>query len=355
VDATARGVVTRAIPVGLLASLALPVAAIALALAVGGVMLAVQGVPVLEAYAQVVQGAFGSVRGLQSTATGATPLILIGLGVVLAYRANLVTIGAEGQFLVGAVTSVAFVTAPALVAAVPGPILLLAGLVIAAAAGGVWSALSGWLNVQFGASVVITSLLLNYVAQAITVWVARVGAADPDAFTPQTRPVGDAGLPSLPGTSLHLGFALALGVAAVVWVLLKRGRLGLRIDVMGAGADVLDANEVSKRRYTVFVLFLAGAFAGVAGFVEVAGVTERVTGAFSGAVGFTAIMVALLGRLHPVGVVVASLLMAGLGVGFASAGRSLRIPTTTVEIIQALIILFFVLGTALWRPTGRSR
>lgn len=354
VDATAKRLVDRSTRNGLLFSLALPVAAVVLALVVGGAMLAIQGVPVLDAYAQVLSGAFGSVRGLQSTATGATPLILIGLGIALAYRANLITIGAEGQFLVGAVAAVTVVTSPAMTAALPGLALVVLGVVVATVAGALWSAISGWLNVQFGASVVITSLLLNYVAQAITVWTARVGAADPDAYTPQTRPVGDAGLPDLPGTTLHVGFVLALVLAAVIQVLLARSRMGLRVGVMGASGDVLDTNEVSKTRYTVFVLAIAGAFAGLAGFVQVAGVTERITGSFSGAVGFTAIMVALLGRLHPVGVVVASILMAALSVGFASAGRSLRIPTTTVEIIQALIILFFVVGAALWRP-GRSR
>jgi simple sugar transport system permease protein len=340
---------------GVVTSLVVPIAAVLLALAVGGAMLALQGVPVFDAYAQAAQGAFGTARGLQSTATGATPLILIGLGVALAYRANLITIGAEGQFLVGAVSAVAVVTAPPLVSSIPGPVLLVVGLVVASAAGALWSAVSGWLNVQFGASVVITSLLLNYVAQALTVWVARVGAADPDAFTPQTRPVAAAGMPTFPGTTLHIGFALALALAALVWVALRRGRLGLRIDSMGAGADVLDTNEVSKLRYTLFVLALAGALAGLAGFVQVAGVTERVTGAFSGAVGFTAVMVALLGRLHPVGIVIASILMAALNVGFATAGRSLRIPTTTVEIVQALIILFFVVGTTIWRQTRGAR
>lgn len=354
-DPAARAVVARAVPTGFAASLVVPVVAVVAALLAGAALLAVQGVPVGEAYAAVVQGAFGTSRGLQSTATTATPLILIALGIALAYRAGLITIGAEGQFLVGAVSGVALVTAPPLAAVVPGPMLLVLGLVVATVAGAAWSAVSAWLNIQFGASVVITSLLLNYVAQALTVWVARVGAADPDAFTPQTRPVADAALPNLPGTTLHVGFVLALVVAAIVAGALRRGRLGLRIDVMGAGADVLDTNEVAKGRYTLFVLALAGALAGLAGFVEVAGVTDRVTGAFSGAVGFTAIMVALLGRLHPLGIVVAAVLMSTLSVGFASAGRSLRIPTTTVEIIQALLILFFVLGTTVWRRAGRTR
>src|SRR3546814_16551839 len=97
---------------------------------------------------------------------------------------------------------------------------------------------------------------------------------------------------------------------------------------MGAGSDVLNTNEVAKGRYTVLVLALAGALAGLAGFVEVAGVTDRVTGAFSGAVGFTAIMVALLGRLHPLGIVVAAVLISALSVGFASSGPALGSPPT---------------------------
>jgi ABC-type uncharacterized transport system permease subunit len=330
----------------------LPVAVVIVALALGAVLLTIQSVPVLEAYSNV---AFGSVRALTSTATAATPLILVALGVALAFRAGLITIGAEGQFLVGAVTAVAVVTAPTLAASVPGPLLLVIGLLVAAAAGAAWSMISALLNVRFGASVVITSLLLNYVAQALLAWGTRAGIPDPDAFTPQTRSVGEASLPTVPGTTLHIGFLLALVAAGIVWAALSRGRIGLRADVMGSSPDVLRANETDSGRYTYLLLGLAGLLAGVAGFVEVAGVTSRITGGFSGAVGFTAIMVALLGRLHPLGIVIASILMAALSVGFGAAGRSLRIPSTTAEILQALIILLFVVGAALLQRRRATR
>ncbi|TDT33576.1 ABC transporter permease [Naumannella halotolerans] len=336
-------------------SILLPIAAIVLALLVGAVLLSLQSVPVVDAYRQVVRGAFGTPRALTSTATTAVPLILIGLGVALAYRAGLITIGAEGQFLVGAVSSVAVVTAPGVAQSLPGPALVVLGLVVAGVSGATWSILSAWLNIQFGASVVITSLLLNYVAQAIVAWSIRVGIPDPAAYTPQSRPIGAAELPSFPGTNLHLGALIAVLAVLVVAAALARGRLGLRIDVMGSSPEVLQTQEISTRRYAVLVLGLAGLLAGIAGFVEVAGVSGRIAGGFSGAVGFTAIMVALLGRLHPIGVLLAGTLMAALSVGFASASRSERIPTTTVDILQSLVILFFVIGSAVLeqRKAGR--
>lgn len=354
VDGAARRVVSVVRSPALREGVLLPVAVIVIALGFGAVLLAIQSVPVLEAYQAVLRGSFGSVRALVSTATTATPLILIALGVALAFRAGLITIGAEGQFLIGAVAAVAVVTAPAL-SWMPGPTRLVVGLVVAAAAGGLWSMVSGVLSARFGASVVITSLLLNYVAQAVVAWATRVGIPDPDAFTPQTRGVGEAALPDLPGTTLHVGFFIALAAAAAMWAVLHRGRMGLRVGVMGSGGDVLQATEANSGRYAVLILVIAGGAAGLAGFVEVAGVTERITGAFSGGVGFTAIMVALLGRLHPVGIVLASIAMSALDVGFASASRSLRIPTTTVEIIQAVSILLFVVGAALLQRRKEAR
>lgn len=324
----------------------LPVGSVLGALLIGAVILLLQGVPVLQAYADVATGAFGSVRALSNTAVAATPLILIGLGVAIAYRAQLLSIGAEGQFLIGAVCAVAVVTNPGL-AALPSWLIVVIGIVVAAAGGGAWSAISAWLNIRFKASVVITSLLLNYVAAAVLAWAVREGIPDPEAFTPQTRSVGDAVLPNLPGTYIHLGFLLALVAVAAVRLLLRRTRVGLRIGVMGANPEVLRANESSTGRFTVLILVLAGVLAGVAGYVEVAGVTDRITGAFSTGLGFTAIMVALLGRLHPVGVLIAAVLLAALDVGFGAAGRSLSLPSTAAEIVQASIVILFVVGGAL--------
>ncbi|MFC5231106.1 ABC transporter permease [Pseudonocardia zijingensis] len=334
------------------ASVAVPVGAVLAALVVGGVLMAVEGVAPLSAYGEVVLGVFGRTRGLIDTAVMATPLILLGLGVAVAYRARVFTIGAEGQYIAGALAGTAWATVgPPL----PGLLLLVSGLAVAVLTGAAWSGVAAWMLARFGASVVITSLLLNYVAAAALAWAVRVGIRDPGSFTPQSRPLGAAALPDIPGTGVHLGFLVALLAVPALAAVLRRTRFGFRVEVLGAHPEVLAATEARPARTRLAVLALAGAFAGLAGFVEVAGVTERMTPAFATGYGFTAIIVALLGRLRPVGVLVAALLLAGLTVGFDEAERVFIIPSTTVGVIQALIVVFFVAGDALSRRPGRRR
>ncbi|MEJ3655602.1 ABC transporter permease [Actinomycetes bacterium KLBMP 9759] len=331
---------------------AVPVLAVLGSLVVGGVLMALEGVAPLSAYGEVVGGVLGRARGLADTAVVATPLILLALGITVAYRARVFTIGAEGQYITGALAGTALATVGPL-SGLPGPLPVIVALAAAVLAGAALSALTGWLQTRFSASVVITSLLLNYVAAAALAWAVRVGIRDPGSFTPQSRAVGAAGLPTLPGTGLHLGFLFALVAVPVLAVVLRRTRFGLRVEVLGANPDVLAANEARPAAVRLAVLAVAGALAGFAGFVEVAGVTDRLTPAFATGYGFTAIIVALLGRLRPLGVLVAALLLAGLSVGFDEAERAFVIPSSTVGVIQALIVVFFVAGEALSRRKVR--
>jgi simple sugar transport system permease protein len=353
-DTALRRVALRVRGRDTLGAVAIPAAAVLVSVAVGALLMWAQGIPALSAYGSVVEGSLGTSRALTSTAVAATPLVLIGLGVALAYRAGLITIGAEGQYVIGAVVSVAVATTGA-VSSLPPALAVTAAAVTAAVSGAVWSGMTAVLNSRFGASVVITSLLLNYVAAAVLAWAVRVGVRDPDAFTPQTPPIGTAALADLPGTRLHAGVVLTLALVLVMAVLAGRTRLGYRADVMGASPEVLRTNEIAPRRLALVVLAVAGAFAGLAGYVQVAGVTTTVTGSFATGLGFTAIMVALLGRLRPAGVLVAGFVMAALSVGFDSAGRAYDIPSTTSTIVQALTVLLFVLGDALMERRKRKR
>ncbi|OLT13631.1 hypothetical protein BJF78_21570 [Pseudonocardia sp. CNS-139] len=252
--------------------------------------------------------------------------MLLALGITVAYRARLFTIGAEGQYIAGALAGTAWATAAPL-RDLPGPLLVVTALVVAVVAGGAWSGLTAWLLARFGTSVVITSLLLNYIAAAVLAWAVRVGIRDPEAFTPQSRQIGAAALPDIPGTTIHLGFFFALLAVPVLAAVLRRTRFGFRVEVLGASPDVLAATEARPAYTRFWVLAAAGAFAGLAGFVEVAGVTGRMTQAFAVGYGFTAIIVALLGRLRPLGVLVAGLVMAALTVGFEEAERVFVIPS----------------------------
>jgi general nucleoside transport system permease protein len=335
-----------------LALVAVPVLALLGALVVGGVLMAVEGVAPLSAYGEVVRGVFGRSRGLVDTALVATPLILLALGITVAYRARVFTIGAEGQYIAGALAGTAWATAGPL-REVPAPVLLVSALAVAVLTGAAWAGVTAWMQARFGASVVITSLLLNYVAAAGLAWAVRVGIRDPEAFTPQSRQVGGAAMPDLPGTAIHLGFLFALLAVPMLAAVLRRTRFGFRVEVLGANPDVLAATEKHPASTRLWVLAVAGAFAGLAGFVEVAGVTGRMTQAFATGYGFTAIIVALLGRLAPLGVLVAALVMAAITVGFDEAERVFVIPSATVGVIQALIVVFFVTGDALSRRRRR--
>lgn len=325
------------------ARMAVPLVAVVLALAVGAVLISIEDAPPLDVYRSVWDTVFTGRFGWRDTLVEATPLVLIGLGLAIAYRAKVFTIGAEGQYLVGATAAVAVVTAPA-VSSSPGALLVVIGAAVGGACGAVWSGLSGWLLSRFGTSVVISSLLLNYVGASLLAWAIRVGIRDPEGFVPQSRQLGAATLADVPGLDTHAGVVIA-GVAVVVAaVLTARTRWGFLVDVHGHNPDVLDAQEAPRRRLVDGVLLVSGAMAGLAGFVQVAGVSGRLTSSTGVGYGFTAIVVAVLGRMRPLGVAAAALLLSGLTIGFEGAERDFDLPASLVGIVQALIVLFVVLG-----------
>jgi ABC-type uncharacterized transport system permease subunit len=234
-------------------------------------------------------------------------------------------------------------------------VLILLAIVAAGVVGGLWSAISAVLANRFNTSIVISSLLLAYVASAVMQWMIRKVIKDPKSFVPASRVIGDAALPVVPGIDVHLGFVIAVALVPVAWVIVARSRFGFRVDVIGHNPVALRANEVSTGKMVVAVLAIVGVLSGVAGYVEVAGVTNRINGEFSAGYGFTAIIVALLGRLHPVGVLVAALAVSGLTIGFDAAERQHQLPSTLVGVIQALIIIVIVIGDAVAvRLAGRE-
>ncbi len=327
-------------------TLTVPLVALLAALVGGAILILAEGADPLAVYRTALDGVFLDPRGLSDTATAATPLILIGLGYALAYQARVFTIGAEGQYLMGAIASVGLLTTEG-VSDLPGPALIALGTAAAVIAGALWGGLTGFLRVRFGASVVISSLMLVYVAQAFLQWAIRVGIRDPESFIPASRQLGGATLPIIPGLGTHLGFLVAIAAGPCLALLLARHRLGYRVSVLGHNADALDANEIASRRVVLAVVVGAGGLAGLAGFVEMAGVNGRLGDSASLGYGFTAIIVALLGRLHPLGVVVAGLAVAALKIGFEVAARSHDLPSSLVGVIQALVVVFVVAGDAL--------
>lgn len=351
IDKALERMLRRARARSIAAMILVPVFAVVAALLIGAVLIAREGADPLAVYGEVLRGVFVANRGLRNTAVGATPLVLMGLGLAIAYRARLFTIGAEGQFVIGAVAATAWATAPT-IRDLPGSIVIPGAVLFAVLAGAAWSSITTLLNVRYRTSIVISSLLLTYIALSIMQWAVRVGIRDPDSFIPASRQIGVGSLPTLPVLNVHAGFAAVILLGPVLWLMMARTRLGYRVDVLGHNPSALGANETRAVGVMFVVLALAGGLAGLAGYIEVAGVTQRVNSSFSLGFGFTAIIVALLGRLHPIGVVVAGLGLAGLRVGFAVAERQYGLPSSLIGLIIALIIIFVLIGDVIAERLG---
>jgi ABC-type uncharacterized transport system permease subunit len=331
---------------GRLLAVAGPIGAFVAAMLVGAVMVLAEGENPLSVAGSILRGVFTEPNGISNTLIAASPLLLIGLGLSVAYRARVFSIGAEGQYIVGAVAATAWATAPG-VRETPGFFLIATAMAVGAAAGAAYGGVTAALRSRFGTNVVISSLLLNYIAAALLAWAVRDGIKDPASFVPKSRDVGVGRLPLVPGLHVHLGVLLTLLIVPVFVVLMRSTRFGFRADVLGHNSSALGANEGSIARTTMLVMVVSGGCAGLAGFFEVAGVTGRLTSASGSGYGFTAILIALLGRLTPIGVTVAALGMSGLAIGFESAQRSYDLPASLVGVLRALIVVFLVAGDAL--------
>ncbi len=346
----------RRLPGQIWAVIALPLISILLALLVGafvilGSQLVLPGgrfdllLP-LTAYEALIEGAVGNFNAIVDTLVSTTPLVLGGLSVGLAFKAGLFNIGAGGQFLLGALGSVAvgvaLAGAPPLVAI---PLALAAGLL----AGAFWGFIPGLLKAVAGAHEVVVTIMLNYIAMFVTA--GFVGGplrqqGRPEAITPD---VGNAALPVIVGNNGHVGLLFALAAVAAVAFLLFRTTLGFEIRTVGANPDAARYAGMRPRLLTMLTMSLAGALAGLAGAVVVLGVTHLMTPSFGTTVGFDSIAVALLGRTNPVGIVFAALLFGALRAGASLMQIKAGIPRELIDVLQATILLFLVANPVLRR------
>jgi simple sugar transport system permease protein len=318
-------------------------ASFAAALIFGGIVLALSGENPVAVYQAMVSGALGDWNGVAETLVKTTPLLLAGLGVAVAFRMQLWNIGAEGQLYFGAI----FATWMALYLAPGAPSLLLVPLMIVAGmiGGGLWGLIPGALRAFFGASEIITSLMLNYVAILFSDYLIHGPWRDPQAFGfPGTPSFPDAAwLPNWGTTRVHLGLLIGLVVAVLLWFLLRRTRWGYEISVMGENPRAALYAGMPMRRTILLVMALSGALAGLAGMSEVAGIGHQLQRNLSPGYGYAAIIVAWLARLHPFGAILVAFLLAALTVGGDQLQMSLGLPAAIAPMLQGTI-LFFLLG-----------
>ncbi len=330
-----------------------PAASIGLALLLGGFVIALLGISPFAAYYHLLVGAFGTLPAIGETLVKATPLIFTGLAFALAFRCGLINIGAEGQLFMGGFgAALAGIHLRGLPMYVHLPVALAAGF----AAGGLWGALCGWLKTRFGASEIITTVMMNYVA---IYWVSYVVAGpmvDPVSQMPQTAQVlATAQLPRiLAGTRVHLGFLVALVAVAFFGFYLWRTARGFETRVVGQNPHAAAYAGMNAAANVLLAMFLAGGMAGLAGAGEVLGIQFRLYQGFSPGYGFDGIAVALLGRNTPVGIVLAALLFGALRAGGNLMQMLSHVPVAVISIIQALVIIFVVAG-GIWDYARRPR
>lgn len=281
----------------------------------------------------------------------ATPLMLAGLAVVLAFKGGVFNIGAEGQLLAGAAVSTA-------VSLAWGPALGWLSVIVAAAAGAgagaLWAAVAAELKRRFHVLEIISTIMLNFIAIHLVSFLVRGPLQEPTKIYPQTESIpASAQLPLLiPGTRLHLGFAVAVGAAVLLTWYFSRTESGFRVRATGASPGAARSTGGIRVERTEFLVFLmSGALAGLAGSIEVSGVTFALYENISPGYGYTAIAVALIAALNPIGVIASAIFFGILETGAIALQRELAIPASLASVAEAALILG-VLAVAAWR--GRS-
>jgi ABC-type uncharacterized transport system permease subunit len=339
-------------------NLAMPAAGLAAALLVGALMLLLLKADPVAAYVAMAQGAAGTTFGLTQSLVKATPLLLVGAGICIAFRASVINIGGEGQMILGAiaatVTALGLDGSPAWILA---PACCLAGF----AAGAAWGFVPGYLKARLRVNEILSTIMLNAIAVQFMSFLLQGPLMDPEGiargtFLAQSGRLPEASwLPRLvPRTLLNAGALVALAMAVLAYVLLWRTTLGFAIRAVGLNPDAARYAGIDVPKHQALALALAGGFAGLGGAVEVLGVQHRLMEGLTGGYGFTGIVAALLGGLHPIGLMPASVLFGGILVGADRMQRAVQVPSSLITALLGLIVLF-VSGSALWSRRWAER
>lgn len=368
----------------------LPLLAVIGALIIGAVILLLLKINPLEAYQVLLTGGFTSKNGLADTLVVATPLLLVGLGIVIAFRANVINIGAEGQLIVGAMLTTFL--AVQLGDVLPGFLVIILCLLAGSFMGGMWGAIPGYLKARLGVNEILSTVMMNQIAIQVAYYLLRGPMMDPAERAAGTNIPHSARLPKptdlprftdiaqwlgftdtakeqgLTGfwaelygllvepTRLHSGLILAIIMGILVYIFLWRTTIGYRIRAVGLNPHASRYAGINVPAYMVLSLGLSGAFAGLAGAVEILGLHHRMfePTAVSAGYGFSGIVAALFGKLHPLGTIPSSILFGGLLVGGDKMQRAVQTPQVLVTALLGLIVLF-VVSSEIWSRRRANR
>lgn len=321
------------------------------------ILLELLGFAPAPALRALLVGSIGSFDALVSaTLVRVTPLMLTGLAVAVAFRAGVFNIGAEGQLLTGAACAAAVGLAGR--GSLPGAIALPFELIAGAIGGASWAAIAAVLRARFRVLEVISTILLNFIALYLVSYLVRGPLQEPLHIYPQSEALpADARLPRvIAGSRLHAGFPLAIATAMILWWYVRFTAGGFRLRVVGANPDAArSAGEIDVARMTIIAFLVSGALAGLAGAIEVTGVTFALYENISPGYGYTGIAVALLARLGPLAVIPSAMLFGALEAGATAMQRDAGVPSVVVSIAEAAIILGLVVLSRVSVVTGAGR
>lgn len=324
-----------------------PIVSVLLALIACAVFIAANGMNPLTVYNKMFTGAFGSSYGITETLVKAIPLLLCGLGIAVAYRISVWNIGAEGQFIVGAMAATAVtIYLPDMPGIITIPIMIVASI----AAGGVWGLLTAVPKTHFQVNELISSLMLNYVALLALDYVVFGPWKDPKGFNfPGSPMFTDAqSLPVLGSTRLHIGLLFGLAAVIIYFLMVRYTRWGYELRLIGANPNAAKYSGIHINKHILIVMLISGGLAGLAGMAEVSGVTHKLMQGVSPGYGYTAIIVAWLAKLNPLGLIVSSVLFGGLIVGGYSV-QTIGLPSSISDMLQGAILFFLIAGDMITR------
>ncbi|MDO6563661.1 ABC transporter permease [Amphritea sp. 1_MG-2023] len=319
-----------------------PVLAALLTMLTGLILFTLLGVDPVEALITILYVPISDTHGLAELCVKTAPILLCAIGLSVVFKAKIWNIGAEGQLLMGGLfgsyMALQFIEVEAFWVL---PLVLIAGVL----GGMCWSGIAALLKVRFNTNEILTTIMMNYIALNILLWAVHGPLKDPDGYNfPESALFGDAAL--LPilidNTRVHFGMALALFAVVAVWVLMSRSFYGFQIKVMGMDTGAARLSGFKEKRLTYFALLLSGGLAGLAGVGEVAGPIGQLIPQISPGYGYAAIIVAFLGRLHPLGILLASLLMALLYMGGEMAQISLGLPLALTGLFQGMLLFYLL-------------
>jgi ABC-type uncharacterized transport system permease subunit len=337
----------------------IPFSAVIAALIAGALILLLSGINPIEAYKALLIGPFANIYGIAQTITKATPLLLVGLGICIAFRGGTLNIGGEGQIIAGGMLATwVGLQLKGLPSVLLIPIILLAGFI----GGGIWGAVPGYLKSRFNASEILSTIMMNLIAVQGVSFLLRGPLIDPSEIAygtgfPQSEALPITGwLPRIvPKTTIHLGAIIAVIMAVLVYIFLWRTHIGYRIRAVGYSLAASRYAGINVGSYAVIAMVLGGGFAGLAGAVEVMGIHHRMLDGVSAGYGFSGIVAALFGKLHPIASIPASFLFGALLVGAEKMQRAVGVSPGIVAVLQGLVVLFVVSSDLIIRRRASKR